>query len=85
MFKELLKNYPHCTIQASGESVGLPWQEMGNSEVGHMNMGSGRILYQDLPKINKIINDGSFFSNPSFLKVANHVKKNNSRLQIMGL
>ncbi len=85
VFKELLKNYPHCTIQASGESVGLPWQEMGNSEVGHMNMGSGRILYQDLPKINKIINDGSFFSNPSFLKVANHVKKNNSRLQIMGL
>ena len=72
-------------IHADGEYVGLPAGQMGNSEVGHLNLGAGRIVYQDLSKINNAIKDGSFFQNKEFLKAAEHVKKNNSALHIYGL
>ena len=82
---ELIKNYPSTTIHADGEYVGLPAGQMGNSEVGHLNLGAGRIVYQDLSKINNAINDGSFFKNEKFLEAINHAKKNNSSLHIYGL
>jgi len=82
---ELIAKYPSMTLSASGEAVGLPWGESGNSEVGHINLGLGRILYQDLPRINKSIGDGSFYNNKSFLKAIDHVKANNSKLHLMGL
>lgn len=63
---QLVETYPTMTLQASGESVGLPWGEMGNSEVGHLSLGSGRILFQELPRITRSIVDGSFFTNPVF-------------------
>lgn len=81
----LIANYPVMTLQASGEAVGLSWGEMGNSEVGHMNLGSGRIVYQTLPRINKSIEDGSFAKNKAFKKAFDHVKKQKSRLHLMGL
>ena len=84
-FDNLLRTYPAATLQASGEVVGLPWAEMGNSEVGHLNMGGGKIVYQNLPFINHSISDGSFFNNDQFIAAADHVKKNNSKLHIMGL
>ncbi|MDL2292698.1 2,3-bisphosphoglycerate-independent phosphoglycerate mutase [Acholeplasma sp. OttesenSCG-928-E16] len=82
---ELFKNYPHNTLEASGEAVGLPDGQMGNSEVGHLNLGAGRVVYQSLTRINVSIKDGSFFQNEAFLKACNHVKKNNSKLHILGL
>lgn len=85
VMKELIGKYPSMTLMASGEAVGLPWGEAGNSEVGHINLGLGRILYQDLPKINKAISDNSFYSNETLLKVAEHVKKNKSKLHFVGL
>src|SRR6185436_4251629 len=60
-FDRLWREYPHTTLEASGESVGLPHGQMGNSEVGHLTIGSGRVLYQDLVRVNKAIEDGSFF------------------------
>lgn len=81
----LLKNYPNTTIFADGEHVGLPEGQMGNSEVGHLNLGAGRIVYQELTRINKSIKDGDFFENPEFLKAINHAKENNSCLHLMGL
>ena len=63
----LLATYPHSQLQASGENVGLPDGQMGNSEVGHMNMGAGRIVYQELTRITKEINDGDFFKNEALL------------------
>ncbi|MFZ5390651.1 MAG: 2,3-bisphosphoglycerate-independent phosphoglycerate mutase [Patescibacteria group bacterium] len=85
VFERLLTSYPTCVLQASGEAVGLPWGEMGNSEVGHLTIGSGRILYQDLLRINHSIIDKSFFSNPVLLKALNQVKEQNSRLHLLGL
>ncbi|MEK7566837.1 MAG: 2,3-bisphosphoglycerate-independent phosphoglycerate mutase [Patescibacteria group bacterium] len=84
-FERLEKFYPFTTLQASGAAVGLPWGEEGNSEVGHLTIGSGRIIYTHLPRIIMSIRDGSFFENPAFLKAARHVKKNNSRLHLLGL
>jgi len=81
----LIDNYPAMTIQASSEAVGLPWGEMGNSEVGHLNLGSGWIIYQNLPRISRAISDGSFFTNEAFLGAVKHVKKNKSKLHLMGL
>jgi 2,3-bisphosphoglycerate-independent phosphoglycerate mutase len=81
----LIQEYPATTIRASGESVGLPWGKAGNSEVGHLNLGLGRVLYQDLPRINRDIANNNFFKNPILLKVAEHVLKHNSSLHIMGL
>ena len=82
---ELIKDYPSIRIHADGEYVGLPEGQMGNSEVGHLNLGAGRIVYQDLSKINNAIKDGSFFKNEKFLEAINHAKKNNSALHIYGL
>jgi len=81
----LINNFPAVTLQASGPSVGLPWGERGNSEVGHLNLGAGRIVSQDLPRISKAITMGDFFTNPVFVGALSHVKKNNSRLHLAGL
>lgn len=79
------QNFPVMAVQASGEAVGLPWGEMGNSEVGHLNLGAGRIVYQDMPRIAKSIGDGTFFSNGVFQQAVEHVRKHKSRLHLIGL
>lgn len=84
-FNNLLENYPHSLLEASGPLVGLPEGQMGNSEVGHMNIGAGRIMYQPLELINSKIKDNSFYENEELLKVINHTKENNSKLHICGL
>lgn len=84
-FTSLINEYPCTTIRASGEAVGLPWGEEGNSEVGHLNLGLGRIMYQDLPRINKTIGEGDFYRNEILLAAVDHAKKNNSKFHIMGL
>lgn len=81
----LLAKYPHAKLACSGGAVGLPDGQMGNSEVGHTNIGAGRIVYQELTRITKAIEDGSFFKNPVFLDIVNTVKKNNGALHLMGL
>nr|BAF73554.1 phosphoglyceromutase [Onion yellows phytoplasma OY-W] len=81
----LLKNFPNTTLKASGEEVGLPQGQMGNSEVGHLNLGAGRVVYQSLTQINKAIRDKSFFTNKKFLQAIEHVKKNNSKMHLLGL
>ena len=63
VFDGLWARFPHTTLEASGEAVGLPHGQMGNSEVGHLTIGAGRVVYQDLVRINKAITDGSFFEN----------------------
>ena len=83
--KSYLIKYPSATLMASGEGVGLPWGEAGNSEVGHLNLGLGRILYQSLPRINKTIADHSFYSNKTLLKAIEQVKNKNSKLHLIGL
>lgn len=80
-----LNIYPYTTLIASGEGVGLNEGQMGNSEVGHLNLGAGRVVYQDLPKINNEIKTGKLFENPALTKVCEHVKKNGSNLHLMGL
>lgn len=82
---ELEKDCPFRHLRADGEFVGLPAGQMGNSEVGHLNLGAGRIVYQDLSKINNAIKDGSFFKNERFLAAIEHAKKNDSALHIYGL
>jgi len=84
-YNYLIEEFPSTTLRASAEAVGLPWGESGNSEVGHLNLGLGRILYQDLPRINKEIADNSFYSNEAFSSAIKHVKENNSALHLMGL
>ena len=81
----LTAKYPHAQLACSGEAVGLPDGQMGNSEVGHTNIGAGRIVYQELTRITKAIREGVFFKNPVFLDVINAVKKNNGALHLMGL
>ncbi len=83
--KSLPKNFPTLAVQASGEAVGLPWGEMGNSEVGHLNLGAGRIVYQDMPRITKAISDDSFFTNTVLQAAVAHVRKHSSRLHLLGL
>lgn len=84
-FDYLWNNFPHSLLEASGKQVGLPAGQMGNSEVGHMNIGAGRIVYQPLEIINRAINDKTFYSNKKIINVINHVNKNNSKLHVMGL
>lgn len=84
-FDKLWNEYPHATLTACGEAVGLPEGQMGNSEVGHLNIGAGRIVYQNLTRINKSIREGEFFKEPALLRAIDHVKTNNSKLHIMGL
>lgn len=81
----LEKKYPYTTIGASGMDVGLPEGQMGNSEVGHLNIGAGRIVYQELTRITKAIQDGDFFKKQEFLDAIENVKKNGSKLHLMGL
>lgn len=81
----LTAKYPHAQLACSGEAVGLPDGQMGNSEVGHTNIGAGRIVYQELTRITKAIREGAFFKNPVFLDIINAVKKNNGALHLMGL
>jgi 2,3-bisphosphoglycerate-independent phosphoglycerate mutase len=84
-FDKYMTNYPVMPLSASGEAVGLTWGEIGNSEVGHLSLGSGRIYYQSLPRITKSIAEGDFWKNESFLKVCKHVKQKSSALHLMGL
>lgn len=81
----LVKDYPNSELQASGENVGLPDGQMGNSEVGHLNIGAGRVLYQDLVKINKAIKDGSILDNPQIKEAFTYAKNSGKALHFMGL
>ena len=71
-YDKYLKTMPHTQIHADGNNVGLPEGQMGNSEVGHLNIGAGRIVYQELTRINKAIKEGEFFKNEEFLNAINH-------------
>lgn len=84
-FDRLLEKYPHSELQASGLFVGLPDGQMGNSEVGHLNIGAGRIVYQELTRITKSIADGDFFTNESLVKAMENAKKTDGALHLMGL
>lgn len=84
-FDRYWSTYPHATLTASGEAVGLPDGQMGNSEVGHLNIGAGRIVYQSLTRIHKSIREGDFFRNEKFLAAVEHAKKHGSKLHLMGL
>lgn len=81
----LISQYPSSTLDVSGLEVGLPYGQMGNSEVGHLNIGAGRVVYQELPRISNAIEDGSFFEKKEFIDAVNHAKKNNSKVHLMGL
>lgn len=84
-FNWLKDNFPATSLQASGISVGLPWGETGNSEVGHLTLGAGKIVYQYYPKITVTIRDGSFFKNAALLEAFSHAQKNNSSVNLVGL
>lgn len=84
-FRRYVETYPAMTLQASGSSVGLSWGEMGNSEVGHLTIGAGRIFFQNLPRITLSIENEEFFSNKTFLGAIEHCHKTNGALHIMGL
>ncbi len=81
----LIANYPFTSLRAAGEEVGLSWGEVGNSEVGHFNLGSGQVLWQNLPKIDQEIERGAFFNNRILINLCQQVKKNNSSLHLVGL
>lgn len=78
-------SYPHTELVASGEAVGLPPDEDGNTETGHLNIGAGRVVYQDLPRINMAVTDGSYFKNDAFIAAIRFAVQHSSRLHIMGL
>lgn len=78
-------SFPHTQLNASGASVGLPASEDGNTETGHINIGAGRVVYQDLPRINMSVNDGSFFINEAFTGAVSYAAKHQSRIHLMGL
>jgi len=80
-----LYTYPNTTLKASGQSVGLPTGEVGNTEVGHINIGAGRVVFQDLPRINISIADGSFYKNSAFLNAIKHIKNYQGNLHLIGL
>ncbi len=85
VFHRLISRYPAMTVQANGPAVGLSWGEMGNSEVGHLTIGAGRIFYQSLPRINLSIESGEFFTQPAFKKAVEHARAHNGKLHLMGL
>ena len=85
VINRLIQSYPATAISAAGQEVGLYWGEMGNSEVGHLNIGAGRVYYQMGPRIDKAVADGSFFDNKVFLDACAHVRGEKSRLHLMGL
>jgi 2,3-bisphosphoglycerate-independent phosphoglycerate mutase len=84
-FDSLLKTYPNAKLEASGEAVGLPAGQMGNSEVGHMNLGAGRVVYQELGRINKAISDRTLFSNETLVDAFNYAKTNHKAVHFIGL
>lgn len=84
-YDQLSSCCPFTTLQASGEAVGLPKGQMGNSEVGHLNIGAGYVVLQDMPRIDKSIEDGSFYQNPALLGAIDSAKENNGTLHLMGL
>lgn len=84
-YDKLWNSYPHCELSASGLDVGLPKGQMGNSEVGHLNIGAGRIIYQEFTRINKEIEEGGLFKNEALLGAIENAKKNNSDLHLLGL
>ena len=81
----LLEEYPNSRLFTSGENVGLPEGQMGNSEVGHLNIGAGRVVYQDLVRINKAIESKEMWKNPQILKAYNYAKENNKQVHLIGL
>src|SRR5690242_6706592 len=81
----LYSKYPNTTLTTCGEAVGLPEGQMGNSEVGHLNLGAGRIVYQELQRINVAIREGEFQKNEHLLNAINYAKNNNKNLHVMGL
>ena len=81
----LLAKYPHSTLGASGMDVGLPDGQMGNSEVGHLNIGAGRIIYQDLTRITKSIQDGDFFTNEVLVAAMEYARDKGKKLHLYGL
>lgn len=85
VWDSLWAGYPHCLLQASGEAVGLPEGVMGNSEVGHLTLGSGRVIYQDLSRINRAIKDGTFFENPVLRTVMDGAVERGAAVHLMGL
>jgi 2,3-bisphosphoglycerate-independent phosphoglycerate mutase len=84
-YDTMIERFPNIALEASGEAVGLPEGQMGNSEVGHLNMGAGRIVYQEITRINKSIREGDFFSNPVFLQAVEQAKLSESTLHVMGM
>lgn len=85
VFDRLIESYPAMTLQASGMAVGLTWGEMGNSEVGHLTIGAGRVFYQSLPRVNVAIESGEFFENPVFVQAIEHVRAHKGTLHLLGL
>jgi 2,3-bisphosphoglycerate-independent phosphoglycerate mutase len=85
VFDRLWAEYPRTTLRASGEAVGLPPGQMGNSEVGHLTLGSGRILFQDLMRVNRAIEDGSFFENPALVGAVERARERGTGLHLLGL
>ncbi|MBI5793966.1 2,3-bisphosphoglycerate-independent phosphoglycerate mutase, partial [Candidatus Uhrbacteria bacterium] len=85
VFDRLIRTYPTMTLRASGEEVGLSWGEMGNSEVGHLAIGAGRVYYQTFPRINLALDAGECLTNPAFLHAVEHVKSHKSRLHLVGM
>lgn len=83
--RSLYKNYPNTTLITCGEAVGLPDGQMGNSEVGHLNLGAGRVVYQELQRINVAVRDGSFAKNETLLGSIRFAKVNNKPLHLLGL
>ncbi|NLA63593.1 MAG: 2,3-bisphosphoglycerate-independent phosphoglycerate mutase, partial [Bacteroidales bacterium] len=83
VFDKLMQEHPSSTLDASGEEVGLPAGQMGNSEVGHINIGAGRVIYQELPRISKAIEDESFFEKEEFLAAIENAKKNNGKVNLV--
>lgn len=84
-YNSFLQSFPSTQLKASGEAVGLPTGEVGNTEVGHINLGAGKIIYQDLPRINMSIADGTFYSNNALKNAVDHIKTSNGKLHIIGL
>ncbi len=84
-FDSLMEQYPHATLKASGEAVGLPEGQMGNSEVGHLNLGAGRVVHQEIARIDRAIRDASFFEVEPLVEAARHAKKRGTKLHLMGL
>jgi 2,3-bisphosphoglycerate-independent phosphoglycerate mutase len=85
VFQKLVQNYPAMTVQASGAAVGLSWGEMGNSEVGHLTIGAGRVFYQSLPRIDLEIETGRFFENPALVRTREALQQSGGRLHLLGL